>query len=583
MQDKYFYNLSVTIVGIIVSIFIFTTVGGLFHIPVNPFFVLVPFIGGIYYLRKQSPENIDFLKQFLILLLIMMVSYIISAYVWDSSSDGRGYHTAALVMYKNGWLPIYQKFRDFAEICNIHPTSAFWVNCYANFVEIIGANIYKLTNLLESAKAVNFIMLSAVFMYSFAVLKEFTKNKFIPLISSLIIILNPVCICQWFTNYIDLHIYFAFTLLVLTIIRIEYVQKADKTDLFMFVSSGLMLAMTKFTGSMYLFVICLIYLIYLFLLKRNIKKYVKTVLIIGGLTAITGVNPFYTNLRDYGNPFHPIFGEKKIDIIKENFPANFENKSALERFLRSNFSESVQSMNKPEHKLYMDSVELKIPFTLRIKSPYTNTFSFPDIRVGGFGYFWSGILLLSLFYLPFIRFRNRNERNIFWLITAMVLASTFSNPHCWWARFAPQFWLFSVFILLFGLLQEDYKNKSSKILKLSFLYFISVSFIVNSLVVLYQNTLFNLSLSKLLKAPYRYIDSNKTSTDKILLMVKPEGEFAISIDETIIPHLEEYYGKKDIIYVPYDENKIKSEKFLPIQYIYILNTPCYFFKIDKNP
>ena len=63
MINKYFYNLSVTITGIITAIFILTTVGGLLHIPVNPFFVLIPFIGGLYYLKKQSNENIDFLKQ----------------------------------------------------------------------------------------------------------------------------------------------------------------------------------------------------------------------------------------------------------------------------------------------------------------------------------------------------------------------------------------------------------------------------------------------------------------------------------------------------------------------------------------
>ena len=260
MINKYFYNLSVTIVGIVTSIFILTTVGGLFHIPVNPFYVLIPFIGGVYYLKQKSPENIDFLKQFLILLLIIMISCIISIYVWDSSSDGRSSHIATIILYKNGWLSIYHDFKDYAKFCNVHPTSAFWGNSYLHFVEIIGANIYKITNLIESSKATNFIMLSAVFMYSFSVLKEFKpQSRFIPFIISLLIILNPICICQWFTNFIDLHICFAFTLLVLTILKTEKQKIAGKADLFMFVSSALMLAMSKFTGSMYLFIICLIY------------------------------------------------------------------------------------------------------------------------------------------------------------------------------------------------------------------------------------------------------------------------------------------------------------------------------------
>ena len=586
-MKKYFYNLSVTIVGIVTSVFILTTVGGLFHIPVNPFFVFIPFIGGIYFLKKQSPENIDFLKQLLILLLIIIVSYIISLTVWDSSWDGRSYHSALIIMLKNGWLPVYQDYQDFAKLCHIYPSSAFWGNCYLKFDEIVGANIYKLTNLLESAKTINFIMLSAVFMYSFSVLKEFKQNnKFIPIIASVIIILNPVCICQWFTNFIDLHLYFAFTLLVLTIIKTEFQQEATKTDLFMFVSSSLMLAMTKFTGCMYLFIICLLYFIYLILSKRNIKKYIKTVLVIGGLIALTSVNPFYTNFRDYGHPFYPVFGENKINVIQETIPCGFENMPGIKVFLLNNFFESVNATNLAESKRLGIPVTLKLPFTLHLQS-FSNYFYCPDMRVGGFGYFWSGILLLSLFYLPFIRFRNKDEKHIFYLLTLIVLVSVFTNPHCWWARLVPQFWLFPFFIMFFGFLQENYGSKNKKILKLVWLYFILLSFIVNSLVILLQNTPFSIKLTKLLKAPYEYIDLNKKPQDKILLMVKPEtseaGKKHTQYDETVISHLEEYYGKENIIYVPFDENKIYSKDYLPIQYTFVVEKPCYFFKIENRP
>jgi len=581
MLNKYFYNISVTIVGIITAIFILTTIGGLFYIPVNSFYVLIPFIGGIYYLRKQSPENIDFLKQFLILLLIIMFSYIISVYVWDSSSDGRWYHSATLVMLKNGWLPIYHNYQEFAKICHVYPACAFFGTCYLHFTEIIGANIYKMTGFIESAKTVNFIMLSVVFMYSYSVLREFKpENKIIPLITSVIIILNPVCICQWFTNFVDLHIYFSFALLVLTLIKIEFYKISTKTDLFMAVCSSLILAMTKLTGCAYLFIISFIYFIYLILLKRNIKRYIKIILMVAVLIAVTGVNPFYTNLADYGHSFYPLFGKNKINIMDENLPLDFKNKSNAERFIRSNFSDSVQSQGNVSSYIY--PVEIKIPFTIHIKSP-AYSFYYPDIRVGGFGYLWSGILLLSLIYLPFIRFRNKNEKNIFWLVITMILISTFLNAHSWWTRLVPQFWLFPIFIMFFGLLQDNYKNKKSKISKLSLLYIVLLSFIFNSLIVLFQNTEFSLKLTNLLKKPYEYIKFNKNSKDKILLIVRPDLENKIMADETIIPHLEEYFGKESIIYVPYEENKIIMKEYIPIQYIYVLNNPCYFFKIEKKP
>jgi len=303
------------------------------------------------------------------------------------------------------------------------------------------------------------------------------------------------------------------------------------------------------------------------------------------LIAITGVNPFYTNLRDYGQPFYPIFGEQVKNILNSNMPYGFEKMSTVERFLRSNFSESVHSRSNASDstksfKILQVPVKLKIPFTMNIKH-FNNFFYCADITIGGLGYFWSGILLCSLFYLPFIRFRNKNERNIFWLVTVMILASTFSNPHCWWARYVPQFWLFPIFVLFFGLLQENYQNKSSKILKLMFCYFVIFSFIVNSSIVLFQNTQFSLYFTKLLKEPYDYIDFVKKPQDKIYLMVKTEPEDLVA-DETIIPHLEEYYGKESIIYVPYDENKIKSEEFIPIQYANVINQSCYFFKTEQG-
>ena len=579
----YFYNLSITILGIITSVFILTCTGTLFHIPVNPFYILIPVIIGLYYLKKQSSNSTDFLKQILILLAITMFSYFLSISVWDFSWDGRGSHIATVILYKNGWLPVYQNYQDFANFCHVYPASAFWGNCYLHLTEIIGANIYKITNLIESAKTTNFIMLSCLFMYSVVIFRKFLPDKkIIPFLMSALLILNPVSICQWFTNDVDIIIYISFSILLLTVIKIEKQQAADKKDLFFFVCSSLMLAMTKFTGSMYLFIICFLYFVYLLLSKRNIKKYIKTVLIIGGLIAVTGVNPFYTNFRDYGHPFYPLFGKNKINIIDESIPYGFQNMSYFERFLRSNFSESVNSMNNAvdDTEAMREPVRLKIPFTIQ-KRTFLHTFCHADVRVGGFGYFWSGILLLSLFYLPFIRFRNKNEKNIFWLITAVITITTLMNPQNWWARYVPQFWLFPVFILFFGLLQENYKNKHSKILKSALLFLIALSLVINSLIIIKHNTLFSIYTTFKLQKSYDYIDAIKKPHDKIYFMRIPAWENMVIADETILPHLEEYYGKENIIFIPYDEEKFNSPEFMPLQVTCVISRLNYFVKIGK--
>ena len=583
--SKYFYNLSLTIIGIVTSIYILTTVGGLFHIPVNPFYVLIPLVAGCFYLRKKSSDKTDFLKQILILLLITMISYFVSISVWDFSWDGRSSHIATAILYKNGWLPVYQNYHDFAELCHVYPASAFWGNCYLHFTEIISANIYKITNLIESPKTINFIILSSLFMYSFVVFEKFLPDKkFLTLLMSAFVIINPVCICQWFTHDIDLHIYSSFSVLLLTLIKIEKQQFSDKSDVFMFVCSSLMLAMTKFTGCMYLFIICLTYFIYLILLKRDVKKYIKSVLLIGGLIAITGINPFYTNFRDFGHPFHPLFGKNKINIMDAGLPYGFQNMSNAERFLRSTFSESVNSMTEAYKGdiVMKQPVILKIPFTIQKKS-FLNTFCFADIRVGGFGYFWSGILLLSLAYLPFIRFRNKNEKYLFWLVITIILSTTLANPHAWWARYVPQFWLFPLFVIFFGFLRENFKTCVYKNMNNIFILVIAFAVFLNSFIVIKQNTTFSIFITKKLKMAFDYIDEVKKPQDKIYLMKRPEWEDMIIADETIIPHLEEYYGKSDIVYVPFDESIFTSEKleFIPVQLFCIIYRPCYFVKIGK--
>ena len=108
-----------------------------------------------------------------------------------------------------------------------------------------------------------------------------------------------------------------------------------------------------------------------------------------------------------------------------------------------------------------------------------------------------------------------------------------------------------------------------------------LSFIVNSSVILYQNLQYNFHIIKFIKSSFDYIDSIKSPQNKIYLMVRPDNENTITADETIIPHLEEAYGKENIIYVPFDENKINSKEFFPIQYVNIIYLPCYFYKIEN--
>ena len=64
-------------------------------------------------------------------------------------------------------------------------------------------------------------------------------------------------------------------------------------------------------------------------------------------------------------------------------------------------------------------------------------------------------------------------------------------------------------------------------------------------------------------------------------MIRPEWKNMIIGDETIIPHLEENFGKQNIIFVPYNEEQIIKEKYFPLQYMFKIRRQCFFVKIDK--
>ena len=115
MPNKIFYNVSVTLFGILTLTFLISSVLLNLHIPINICNILIPFIIGIYYMFKNSGNKKEFAIQLIVLLLIIFVSLGISLYIWDDTWDGRSYHTAMIILFKNGWLPLYDNISEITQ------------------------------------------------------------------------------------------------------------------------------------------------------------------------------------------------------------------------------------------------------------------------------------------------------------------------------------------------------------------------------------------------------------------------------------------------------------------------------------
>lgn len=565
-------NLSVAILIFLVLIFVFSSLGFLFKQTINYFYIIFAFLISALFLKKHTINNKDFLVTFLTLTIIFILSFLFSSQIYDNSWDGRSSHYAEIILLKNGWNPIFDNYKEFCKVYHVYEASAFWGNSYMRFFEVVGANFYKYFGLIECSKMTNFFMFFACYFYSFSSIKTILKkNNFLPLLLSFLLVINPVVLCQIFTNYIDANLYFAFTIMIFAILKNPHFEAKKRRDCFAFCLGSLILSTCKFSAMAYCFVVCFLYLLFLFLKKRNVGNFLKAMLIVLFLFVICTISPLYTNYKNFKHPFYPIMGENKINIFTpDNYPARFKGKNIFYKYFMSTVSESVNTIEYPS---FMNlEIEPKIPFTISIKSIF-NIFNCPDMRICGFGYFWSGILCLNLFLFCFLRFNNRKDKELFYLCLAIILLSTFSNPECWCARYAPQQWLFPIISMIFFVKMR--KNNNIKVLKNILFALLSFAIISNSSIVAKQNFTQTFEDTKYLKQQYQNIANY--SPNGIYLTRIPAWENMIIADESTIPHLMEKIDK--IIFVEFDEISNSSKNlFYHVHNMLIMYKPTYFFR-----
>ena len=127
------------------------------------------FCEGYEYAQKE------FAKYILVSLGIIVLSTLVSTYMFDRSSDGNTYHKDAIGVMKEGFNPVYEESYDFIvkrDGNDNYSQYNIWTDHYAKNNWIIEANIYKFTNNIESAKAINLISAYIAFGIIFTILSS---------------------------------------------------------------------------------------------------------------------------------------------------------------------------------------------------------------------------------------------------------------------------------------------------------------------------------------------------------------------------------------------------------------------------
>ena len=437
MLVRFSLLLGSTLLALLFFIVLFSSVGFIAAVPLTTvtiwLSVVCTFIYGLsatqYYFKQ------DFWRKFVMLsswavLLFFSFSYI-SGLFYDISYDGQVYHQEAIIQLAHHWNPV----QDYITTDRSH--SAVLLNHYAKGPWLYEAALYTATGQIEQSKVFNFLLMMISFLLALSALKSVGKfSTMQSIFFGLLLALNPISIYQAFSFYIDGQL--ASLLLCLVALSYRLVTHHDKVVLCSFMMSVILTINIKFTGVVY--VVACIFLVggYLWLLgKKHLYGYFIKSSLVGlfiGICVI-GYNPYVTNTVYYGHPFYPLYGggAKTMDIMTSNSPPGFMQMNALQKLYVSIFSLSA-------NKFDSEGSNVKKPFTVGLGELRPFVYG-ADVRIGGFGPWFSGIVVINGLILLLI-FVFPTKTNMYGAsLCASIMLSVLINPEAWWARYVPQFWL----------------------------------------------------------------------------------------------------------------------------------------------
>ena len=186
------------------------------------------------------------------------------------------------------------------------------------------------------------------------------------------------------------------------------------------------------------------------------------ILVIGGTS-------YVKNTFTMRNPFYPLLGDNRSDIITTMQPAELMGKNQIEKLLISVFSKSDNV------QLYSwKALEYKLPLTW--SNEEIDNLNITDTRIGGFGIFYSFIFIMILItiisYLINV-YKTKKESGtdaaLYKIIISCILVSILIYlvlpTENWWARYAPNIYLLTPLAaaIMFGKINQTPKSSFVKV------------------------------------------------------------------------------------------------------------------------
>jgi hypothetical protein len=470
-----FYEASFVLIFLPLALnLVFANVGFVFGISLSKWTIIASYLSTIaivVYLFK----NREIIQRALFFVSAFAIPFAIySIYFYDVSWDGLAIHQNAIHRLVNGWNPIREDSVGYwpGIYCDIwvqHYPKANWINSSLFSILFGGMEIGKIVNLLG---------VLAVFTFSMSFFLRFSKiGEFATFLLSLLLALNPVCIPQITSFYLDGTMACALTILVLSLVR--YCISKDMLALIGGAVSCMVATNLKFTGLAYCVILIFFALLYV-LIKNGIHIFITssikyaTILLLS--IAFIGFSPYIKNILQKGHVFYPLNDETSVggaEKILENIrPINIVEKDRVTRLLISIFSESG-SIRKPY------STTIKNPFSIS-ENELKCWWASGGLEAGGFGPLFAAFLLLAVAGFGLSLTLRVVQPSIWQLFLFIgVIASLLINKEAWWARYAPQTYLIPL-ICIFLMLNSENKLSHGFAIALMLLGIINISIIGKS-------------------------------------------------------------------------------------------------------
>lgn len=402
----------------------------------------------------------DTIVVFVCAVLVTVLCSVICGMTFDPSYDGNAYHKVAVGLLKHGWIPPMQS-DEMVTSLGISPAPFIWIIHYCKQPWYFGASIYNIANNIECGKSYTMVAMIAAAAIAYSVGMRATNRRSAGLVFAGVSALNPIAISQCTTYYIDGYLQVVLWILVV----LSYASYAglfpedSRITKLAIASTMIVVGNIKFTGLVFGGAYCIVFFLVSSVrtwkrLGRSqaqpkiVRLFVQYLVLAIVTVFLGGMQTYLPNVLVKGNPFWPLAGEGKVDIMTSQTPPAILHTGRLRNLLCSFFCEANNSNQASGYV----GLALRTPFTVSTADAQIARTSC-DIRIGGFGAFF-GIVFVIASIILLVRMLNAARKGRLGSAALPIALVLLSAVFCcviresWWARYAPYLYFIPLYAFM---------------------------------------------------------------------------------------------------------------------------------------